>query len=114
MRFAYFCFDRGDQMAARNERLMAHLHYMEQIADQIMIAGPIPGPAGGPRFAGSVIIYNVGSREEADALFNNDPYASANLWERVEVVPFSEALGTAIGGLTWEIVNGDLKMKQPA
>ena len=79
-----------------------------------MIAGPIPGPEGGPRFTGSVIIYNVGTREEADALFNGDPYARANMWERVETIPFSEALGTAIGGLTWEIVNGEIKMKQPA
>jgi uncharacterized protein YciI len=109
MRFAYVCRDRGDQTAARMKVLKEHLRYMESVADKVLIAGPVPGATGETRrFAGSIVIYNVATREEADALFKADPYAAADLWERVDVVPFDPAMGTAIGGITWEFVDGEV------
>ncbi len=116
MLFAYFCTDRGDQTAARSRLLVEHLRYFESIVDKIFVSGTVPPTAPGDtrKAAGSVIIYNVGSREEADALFKGDPYDSLDLYEKVEVVVFNPAAGTAVGGISWDIVNGEVRRRKPA
>jgi hypothetical protein len=58
-----------------------------------------------------MLLYKVNSREEAKALFTGDPYAAADIWEKVEEIAFKAAVGDVVGGTTWEIVDGQVRGK---
>ncbi len=105
----YLCTDRGDQMAVRRKFLLDHLRYIETIADKIFIAGPAPSGAPGV-YKGSLILYKVDTADEAKALFDADPYAKADIWESVQPISFSPAVGDQVGGVTWKIVDGQVQM----
>jgi uncharacterized protein YciI len=110
---AYICTDRGDQTETRRRLLLDHLRYVETVADKILVGGPVPPtePGDTRQFKGSILLYKVGRPEEAAALFNGDPYAKAGIWEKVEVLPFEPALGEVVGGITWQIVDGQIRPK---
>lgn len=80
--------------AARPEHL-ARLAALQD-AGRLIIAGPCPaidasdpGPAG---FAGSVIIAEFDSLDEAQAWAGTDPYVDAGVYRTVSVKPFHKVL----------------------
>jgi uncharacterized protein YciI len=113
MIYGYLCTDRGDQTETRRRLLVDHLRYVESIADKVLIGGPMPPSDPGDRrqFKGSILLYKVRSRDEAAALFAADPYAKAGIWETVEEFAFAPVIGDAVGGITWEIVDGAVRRR---
>ena len=91
--------DRPDAHERRMEARADHLAYIETIMDRIAVAGPLRTEAGG--FAGSVLIYDVPDEAAARVLLQDDPYSAADIWESVELYPFTAAAGTWIGGKIW-------------
>lgn len=100
MPYICYCKDHPDSESLRKQHTAAHLHYIEMIIDQILVAGPlIETDTGG--YNASCLIYKVETREEALKLLHNDPYFIAGIFAEVNCQPFLPAAGTWIGGITW-------------
>jgi uncharacterized protein YciI len=76
----------------------AHLARLVELKDQgrLLLAGPLPaidneepGPAG---FAGSLVVAEFPSLEDAQTWAQADPYLEAGVYARVTVKPFKKVL----------------------
>ncbi len=90
--------DRPGSLGARREARPAHLARLIQLRDagRVLTSGPLPaidspepGPAG---FQGSLLILEFDSRSAAEAWAGKDPYVTAGVFGRVEVLPFLPVL----------------------
>lgn len=90
--------DVEDSLSRRKQARPAHLERLHQLRDEgrLLLAGPCPridaedpGPAG---FAGSLIVAEFASLEEAREWAESDPYVSAGVYAQVEVRPFRKVL----------------------
>ena len=99
--FIAWCTDYpGDEPTRLREELSAaHFAHIEEIMDKLHVAGPVRDEAG--KTIGSMLIFAVDSESEARALLERDPYAGADIWETVEILPFLPAAGDWIGGKIW-------------
>ena len=99
--YIIWCTDfPGDEPTRLREELApAHFAHIETILDKIRVAGPVRDEDG--KTIGSVLVFNAESKAEARALLDRDPYASAEIWESVEIRPFLPAAGEWIGGKIW-------------
>jgi uncharacterized protein YciI len=91
MLFAISCIDKpgsGDIRAANRD---AHLAYLRQHADQIMAAGPYLSDSG-DAMTGSLLLMEFPDRSSAEAFATNDPYAKAELFDRVTIRPWRKVL----------------------
>ena len=100
MIYCFICKDGPNAEVIRQQELEAHLAHIEDVIDHIRVAGPIPADGGG--YCGSIIMIEAESHDEAQALFDKDPYAKAKIWESIELLPFSGVAGTWVGGVTWK------------
>ena len=98
MFYAIFCVDVDYSLALRAETRPAHIARLQALQDQgrLLLGGPHPaidspdpGPAG---FAGSLIVAEFESLEEARAWADSDPYLAAGVYESVTVKPFKKVL----------------------
>jgi uncharacterized protein YciI len=78
--------DKPGSLELRKSARPQHLAYLELISGKIAYGGPLLDPDGQP--CGSVIIYNVESRDEAEQLISEDPYTKAELFGHVEIHGF--------------------------
>jgi len=62
----------------------SHFKYLDDHEDILVLGGAMLADDGKTR-TGSVLIVNVGSRAEADAFSENEPFRKAGLFDRVEV-----------------------------
>lgn len=96
MWFAIYCEDVPDSLDKRLETRAAHLENLKKLLDQqrVLLAGPFPKVAGGNPadvgFDGSLIVADFPSQEAAEAWINDDPYASAGVFARIQVRPFHQ------------------------
>jgi uncharacterized protein YciI len=91
-------YDRAGTLPERRQARAAHLSRLVQMRDagRLLAAGPLPaidspepGPAG---FRGSLLILDFDSQSAAEGWAAVDPYVSAGVFERVEVLPFLQVL----------------------
>jgi uncharacterized protein YciI len=94
MLYAIVGRDRPDALPRRRVQRPAHLERIRALVDggRLLLAGPLPaidspdpGPAG---FAGSLIVAEFTSLEDARAWIAADPYVTAGIFASVEVQPF--------------------------
>ena len=78
--------DRPDSLQVRMGAREAHLAYAKTLGDKVKLGGPFLDDAG--QMAGSLIIIEADSLEEAKALHAADPYNKAGLFERSDVRPY--------------------------
>lgn len=78
--------DKPDSLPLRMATREAHLAYAETLGDRVKLGGPFLDEAG--QMAGSLIIIEAESLDEAKALHAEDPYAKAGLFERSDVRPY--------------------------
>lgn len=97
--FVVVAYDKPGAEALRKAARPAHFAYIETILDRIAVAGPMRDADG--HFLGSILIYDAEDVAAARALLEGDPYHQAGIWERADVVPFTAAAGTWIGGKSW-------------
>jgi uncharacterized protein YciI len=90
--------DKPDSLNARMSVRPAHLARIEALRDagRLILGGPMPaidspdpGPAG---FAGSLIVAEFDSQQEAEAWLQADPYVEAGVFARTWVRPFKKVL----------------------
>lgn len=83
--------DKPDSLELRKATRPKHLEWIAQLGARVKLGGPMLGPDGNP--IGSVIFLEAGSQREAEALYAEDPYRHAGLWEHVDIKPFSIVAG---------------------
>lgn len=98
MWYALLARDVPDSLERRLAARPAHLDRLHRLRDdgRLLLAGPLPaidaddpGPAG---FAGSLIVAEFASLEDARAWADADPYLAAGVYRDVEIHPFKRAL----------------------
>ncbi|MDX1569459.1 MAG: YciI family protein [Xanthomonadales bacterium] len=98
MLYAIYALDVPDSTPLRARARPAHLERLEQLKAQgrLHLAGPFPaidspdpGPAG---FAGSLIVADFESLEDARAWADADPYRAAGVYAEVTIRPFKKVL----------------------
>jgi uncharacterized protein YciI len=91
-------YDRAGMLTARRQARPDHLARLLQLRDagRLLTAGPLPaidspdpGPAG---FRGSLLILEFESQSAAEGWAAADPYVTAGVFERVEVLPYLQVL----------------------
>jgi len=97
----WYCIEGYDCENALQQRLSVraeHLQRLQVLQDEgrLLLAGPCPaidnedpGPAG---FSGSVIIADFESLKAAEDWAKADPYATAGVFESLQVRPFKKVL----------------------
>ncbi|EYD73195.1 YciI family protein [Limimaricola hongkongensis] len=90
MTFAVITRDKPGALQIRRDTREAHLEY---IADTgvVTMAGPFLGADGD--MDGSLVILDVADMDAARDWAENDPYARAGLFERVEIRAWKKVIG---------------------
>ncbi|GAA6180670.1 MULTISPECIES: YciI family protein [unclassified Shimia] len=91
MLIALIAKDKPGALDIRKANRDAHVGYLKDSGDTIMMAGPFLDDAGD--MCGSLIILNVADMTEAEAWAAADPYKAANLFESVELKAWNKVLG---------------------
>ncbi len=86
MKIILIAYDKPGSLELRKSVRPRHLAYLELISGRIAYGGPLLDHDGQP--CGSVIIYNVENREEAEQLISEDPYTKAELFGHTEICGF--------------------------
>ena len=92
MLFVASCIDKPQSLEKRKENRSAHLAYLYGLGARVKLAGALLGPDRETPI-GSMVIFEGESEAEIRALLAKDPYALADLFERVEVTPWRPAVG---------------------
>jgi uncharacterized protein YciI len=75
---------KPDTAATRASILQVHREYIHGHEDTIVLAGALQDDAG-TQDTGTMLTLNVGSRAEAQAFHDNDPYTKAGVFDRVTI-----------------------------
>lgn len=98
MLYILICRDKaGDGLARRMEARPEHLAYLKSLGDQVRVGGALLSQDGKEPL-GSVIIIEAANIEEARAIANADPYATAGVFEDVEIFPYRQTAGVVQAG----------------
>ena len=95
MLFVATCIDKPQGLPKRKENRPAHLDYLNGLGARVKIAGALLAPDQETP-VGSMLIFEAESEEDIRALLAKDPYTLADLFERVEVTPWRQAVGQAL------------------
>lgn len=91
--FSLYALDKKDGGAAiRAANREAHVAWLKSHGDRLRMAGPVLSETG-EDMIGSLVIFDMESLQAVEALCQQDPYAIAGLFERVEIRPYKWVLG---------------------
>lgn len=93
MLFMVLAHDKANSVDLRLKTRPAHVEYLKDAGNRVKLAGPILSPGNDPKPIGSLIIIDAASEAAVQLFADNDPYASAGLFEKVEIKPWNGALG---------------------
>lgn len=94
MLFAIFCYDKPDSIGVRQATRPAHLEYLRDAGDRVKLAGPLLGPGEEAGPIGSMLVVDAASEAAVQLFADNDPYATAGLFAKVDIHPWKRATGT--------------------
>ena len=89
--YVLVCNDKPDSLELRLANRQAHLAYARGFADRLKVAGPLLDEAG--NMAGSLLILEADSLEDARGFNLGDPYQKAGLFASVQVTAFKATIG---------------------
>ncbi|UTW58904.1 YciI family protein [Kordiimonas sp. SCSIO 12603] len=93
MLYVITCTDKANSVDLRMSVRPDHLAYLETAGDRLKVAGPLLSIGEDPKPIGSVIIIDAASDAAVQLFADNDPYATAGLFEKVEIKPWKAAVG---------------------
>jgi uncharacterized protein YciI len=96
MLFALICTDKPNGLAIRKANRPEHLAYLESLGDMLVFAGPFT-EEDGQTMNGSLIVVQADSLRDARAVADGDPFATAGLFESVEIRPWLWTIDNAVG-----------------
>jgi hypothetical protein len=91
MLYVIRCTDKPGHQDVRKANRDSHIAMLEEYGERIIAAGPTLEDDG-DGMTGSVIILEAPDRTAVDRFLQNDPYAKAGLFERVEVSRWKKVL----------------------
>ena len=94
MHFVALCQDRPASLPKRLENRAAHLAFLAEHSPVVRLAGPFLDAEGQP--CGSMLILDCADEAAARAFLDDDPYAKADLFARVDLRPFRPAVGVSL------------------
>lgn len=84
--FSIYALDRRpDGQTIRAETRPAHLEYLRRLGDQLKAAGPIMCNHDEGVVAGSLIVIEAETRDDAVKIAENDPYEKAGLFVSTDI-----------------------------
>ncbi|MXN20018.1 YciI family protein [Pseudooceanicola sp. GBMRC 2024] len=83
-------WDKPGALETRLANREAHLDYVKSTG-KALYGGPFMDDAG--QMAGSMLVLDITTAEEAQTWAANDPYAKAGLFEKVELRPWKKVFG---------------------
>jgi uncharacterized protein len=88
MKFVIIGYDGPEGEAKRKIHRPAHLANLEPLDKQgrVILAGPLTDKAG------SLLVLEFATQEDAEQFAQSDPYTVNGVFERVEIHPFSQVL----------------------
>ena len=89
--YAVYCIDKQGGLQLRLNNRAAHLAYLENFRDKIVLVGPLM-TEDRQSMIGSLLVMDFKDRAELDAFLAEDPYAKAGVFESVDVHPFRKVL----------------------
>ncbi|MEM8986095.1 MAG: YciI family protein [Pseudomonadota bacterium] len=92
MLFAITCTDGPKGAEARATVRPDHLEYLKSAGDAVKLAGALLDAAG-EKPIGSLIIVEADTLDAAHAFADDDPYAKADAFAKVDIKPYRIALG---------------------
>lgn len=84
MLFILYCTDKPNHEQVRIDTRQAHLDYLSEFKDRVVMAGPSQTDDGA-HMTGSLLIMDFADRTLAEAFAANDPYNKAGLFESVDI-----------------------------
>jgi uncharacterized protein YciI len=93
MLFMILAHDKPDSVDLRMKTRPSHVEYLKDAGDRMKLAGPIMSPGDDPKPIGSMIVIDAASEAAVQLFADNDPYATAGLFETVEIRHWNCALG---------------------
>ena len=90
--YVLVCNDKPNSLELRLANREAHLAYARGFADRLKVAGPLLDEAG--NMAGSLLILEADSLEDARGFNLGDPYQKAGLFASVQVTAFKASIGS--------------------
>jgi uncharacterized protein len=91
MQFLAYCLDKRDGGKMRDALRPAHLEFMRARLDRVVLGGPIFAEDGKTTIGG-ILIIDVPDRAACEAFFADEPYAKAEMFERIEIHPFRKVV----------------------
>lgn len=89
--FCFHCRDGEDGGKRRSIHREAHLKFIADIAEHLVIAGPLKRADG--LIIGSLLIVKAEDEAGARAVLDGDPYLTGGVWQAIRVDEFSPLLG---------------------
>jgi hypothetical protein len=86
--YVFIGYDSAQAKELRPIHRQAHLAKIKGLSDagKVVAAGPFTDGSG------SLIIYNVSTRAEAELIAKTDPYVMERVFERYDIKPFEKVL----------------------
>jgi len=84
MLWAISCVDKPDTVSIRTERVEAHRAYLKSQKRILVLAGATQNDDG-TQAIGSLFVVNVGSRAEAKAFSDGDPFTQGGVFASVTI-----------------------------
>ena len=100
-RYAFVCFDGPDAAQRRSAAIADHVRFMEAVWREVLVAGPLQDPADGT-VVGSLYVIAAADEVSARRLLESDPFFVAGIWRETQLLGYTPALGTWIGGRIWD------------
>ena len=90
MFFVIDCKDKPNHLTVRLENREAHLNYLKDFEQQLIMAGPFLDAD--DQMIGSMLIMAFNNRAEVEDFCAADPYTLAGLFEKVSIRPWRKVL----------------------
>ena len=95
MLYAIICTDKPDSGDLRTDNRDIHLEYLKSKGDQLKLGGRTT-THDGESATGSILVVEAASLSEAEAFANNDPFAKAGVFDRVDIRPWTCGIGIGL------------------
>ncbi len=84
MLFSFICIDKPGSAVLRSSLRAEHLSYMMGVKDRTIFGGPLQDDLGATSI-GSIFVLDLGSRADAEAFIESEPYKRGGLFETVMI-----------------------------
>lgn len=91
MIFHVMCYDKPNSLELRMQTREEHLKYLDALGSKLKLAGPMLDLEG--KAKGTIAIFEC-ENNELEEILSSDPYAKAELFNRVDIETYNPLFGT--------------------